>query len=475
MISYAEYFGRGSSLAKLLNAVKLDQKTRANHFEFSPEEEAAAQNLLIFSRNQYSEPHNKPIHSQKRNKNDQNVFSLPQKKLRNWTTFEWFYSDIDMGWYLQDEFKDCLMELGYGNLERLTSIEWKYIRFLLYKNMGKPRRFSPLFIAQQREKLSNHRKSTRLIRNSYQVYAHYSLPPKTKVLAIHPRKRYPCRGVIVNRVNDSQYLVLFEGEKKEVSVIDTQIMTKQSDMHRCNHHLPGTVFSNITRENHKNIIGNEEEPTFNSIQNNKKVDESYIYGIYTRSDLENYCRLTSLLNQKEELQRHLTKLNDEVEEIKQSNESVKMDFRKFYAWIVLTLNETNKKIEIGLQSLTDRHRSIVQTYPHLNNTTEPNRNEGRGSMWLDSVLQGNSKDDKTTAPSLPSNIHNIKTLEILSNCINVGISLTEIAERKLDHAKANLILDAALYRLRPSHSANLGLYQEIASNARALKQVILGS
>lgn len=51
---------------------------------------------------------------------------------------EYFYSHIDKPYFMCNEFKDMLRQVGLDNIGKVTRKEWNLIR----KAMGKPRKFS---------------------------------------------------------------------------------------------------------------------------------------------------------------------------------------------------------------------------------------------------------------------------------------------------------------------------------------------
>ncbi|XP_070781855.1 protein lin-9 homolog isoform X3 [Enoplosus armatus] len=88
-----------------------------------------------------------------------NLLKLP--KAHKWCIYEWFYSNIDRPLFEGDnEFCLCLKE-SFPNLKtrKLTRVEWGTIRRL----MGKPRRCSSAFFAEERTALRQKRQKIRLL------------------------------------------------------------------------------------------------------------------------------------------------------------------------------------------------------------------------------------------------------------------------------------------------------------------------
>ncbi|GIX98716.1 protein lin-9 homolog [Caerostris darwini] len=86
-----------------------------------------------------------------------NLLKLP--KAHRFLCCEWFYSNIDQPLFLKDcEFQCCLREM-FTNLKvtKMTRVEWCKVRRII----GKPRRCSPEFFAEERRSLENKRNKIR--------------------------------------------------------------------------------------------------------------------------------------------------------------------------------------------------------------------------------------------------------------------------------------------------------------------------
>ncbi|XP_060966820.1 protein ALWAYS EARLY 2 isoform X9 [Cannabis sativa] len=142
-------------------------------------------------------------------------FTLPEEKLscflsstmvRRWCTFEWFYSAIDYPWFAKREFEEYLNHVGLGHIPRLTRVEWGVIR----SSLGKPRRFSELFLREERKKLKQYRESVREHYTELRNGVREGLPtdlarPLTvgqRVIAIHPKTREVHDGSVLTVDHD---------------------------------------------------------------------------------------------------------------------------------------------------------------------------------------------------------------------------------------------------------------------------------
>ncbi|RLN62365.1 hypothetical protein BBJ28_00024643 [Nothophytophthora sp. Chile5] len=67
--------------------------------------------------------------------------------------YHWFYSYVDVDFFRHNEFLDCLDRMGLGKITVAARPIWSSVR----ASMGRPRRLSPLFFAQEKLKLETYR------------------------------------------------------------------------------------------------------------------------------------------------------------------------------------------------------------------------------------------------------------------------------------------------------------------------------
>lgn len=75
--------------------------------------------------------------------------------------FEFFYSFLDRDFFQENEFIACLKLLRLDHVQRLTRTEWSIVRGIMGFQIGRPRRFSPIFLRGERQKLYSYRNGTR--------------------------------------------------------------------------------------------------------------------------------------------------------------------------------------------------------------------------------------------------------------------------------------------------------------------------
>jgi hypothetical protein len=87
------------------------------------------------------------------------VSRLVSSPLRRFIIAEWVYSSLDRGYFLRNEFQECLSEMGLPHVAMLSRTEWTAIRGV----MGRPRRLSARFLQEERKKLKRYRDDIRLV------------------------------------------------------------------------------------------------------------------------------------------------------------------------------------------------------------------------------------------------------------------------------------------------------------------------
>ncbi|KAL1515778.1 hypothetical protein AB1Y20_002394 [Prymnesium parvum] len=152
---------------------------------------------------------------------------LLRPKLRRWCMYEWFYSPVDHGWYHQDEFRRMLQDAGLGHVAYLSRVEWAYVRMLL----ASTRRFSPNFIAKEREKLHRYRDQIRSLRRGNTTVAQVAeaeaalglhcstqMAVGQRVTAFHPKERHLFTGTVLTPDGD-HYKIQFDKPRHGVQLV----------------------------------------------------------------------------------------------------------------------------------------------------------------------------------------------------------------------------------------------------------------
>ena len=133
------------------------------------------------------------------------IFSSLSGKARQRARFEFFYSELDKGWFQRSDFVEQAKRLGIPSGIELTPGEWKGIRRTLARKT-KPRRFSKKFVEDKRKDLERYRRFVRLLQGN-------SVPEAGEEYRLDPGESVPSRipvGAVVTAFN-SKFRVLQRG------------------------------------------------------------------------------------------------------------------------------------------------------------------------------------------------------------------------------------------------------------------------
>ncbi|BFZ15581.1 hypothetical protein BsWGS_18620 [Bradybaena similaris] len=320
-----------------------------------------------------------------------NLLKLP--KAHKWVCYEWFYSNIDAPLFLgENDFCICLRE-SFPQLKckKLRRVEWNKIRRL----MGKPRRCSPAFLAEERAVLEERREKIRQLqqRKATEFNSIKDLPDEiplhlvigTKVTV---RLRKPQDGLFTGTIAaldtaDSSYRVTFdrpglgthsipdyevwsEEPPDTISISSFQEKPKRQPVKQTFHNpppkfIPGHVSPSSSsfqtggdvsiRPAYPPPDGVEAQSPFKG----KLVSlEGGTYGGFPIKFLVLVTRLSKILQVKKDWINQLSDMNTAAEKKRSFQEPITVEFQKTYAGIVLELEKLNKDLNEYLNG--------VQTY-----------------------------------------------------------------------------------------------------------------
>lgn len=169
---------------------------------------------------------------------------LLRPKARRWVMYEWFYAPGDYAWLRDNAFMRALQDAGLGHVTHLTRSEWSFVRQLL----GRARRLSPTFLAQERERLNEHRERCRAYRRiqlqggalgggvmlSIESSGDDSLPFTSqlavgqRVTAFHPKERHIFTGTVLTPDGD-HYRIQFDRQKLGVYLVEDHLVVPMLD------------------------------------------------------------------------------------------------------------------------------------------------------------------------------------------------------------------------------------------------------
>jgi hypothetical protein len=142
------------------------------------------------------------------------IEALRNSKFQLWCMYEWLYPNIDLPWYQQNEFQGCLDALNLSHVTAGTRAQWSHIRSVL----GRPRRFSPQFLFEQRDELAESRARLRQEASASSAASLanglspsvLSLGINERCIAFHPPSKQILKGVLREKLDSGVYKVAFD-------------------------------------------------------------------------------------------------------------------------------------------------------------------------------------------------------------------------------------------------------------------------
>ncbi|MBN3306038.1 LIN9 protein, partial [Amia calva] len=294
-----------------------------------------------------------------------NLLKLP--KAHKWCIYEWFYSNIDRPLFEGDnDFCVCLKE-SFPNLKtrKLTRVEWATIRRL----MGKPRRCSAAFFAEERSALKQKRQKIRLLqqRKVTDVSHCKDLPEEiplplvigTKVTArlrgVHDglftgqidavdtsaatyRVTFDRNGLGTHTVPDYEVLSNEPHETMPISAFAQKQRPSRFQAFMTPPRLPYAPSAQPTIMDNDPLLG--QSPWKSKLSGT----EGDTLGGFPVKFLVQVTRLSKILMIKKEHIKQLKEMNTEAEKLKSYSMPIGFDFQKRYATIVLDLEQLNKDL-----------------------------------------------------------------------------------------------------------------------------------
>ncbi|XP_041927901.1 protein lin-9 homolog [Alosa sapidissima] len=294
-----------------------------------------------------------------------NLLKLP--KAHKWCIYEWFYSNIDGPLFEGDnDFCLCLKESFPGlKTRKLTRVEWATIRRL----MGKPRRCSSGFFAEERSALEQKRQKIRLLqqRKLADLAQCKDLPEEiplplvigTKVTArlrgVHDglftgqidavdtgaatyRVTFDRKGLGTHTVPDYEVLSHDPGETMPLSAFAQK--QRPARLH---------TFLTPTREPYPSsapsaLMDNDPLLGQSPWKSTLTTSEGDTLGGFPVNFLVQVTRLSKILMVKKEHIKQLKEMNAEAEKLKSYAMPIEYEFQRRYATIVLDLEQLNKDL-----------------------------------------------------------------------------------------------------------------------------------
>lgn len=288
-----------------------------------------------------------------------NLLKLP--KAHKWVCFEYFYSNIDKALFDgENDFIICLKE-SFPQLtnRKLSQVQWAKIR----RMMGKPRRCSQAFFAEERKELERKRKLIRYIQQRKTAdICIKDLPNEipmqlvvgTKVTA---RLRKPQDGLFTGCIDavdtsNNTYRITFERPKLGThSVPDYEVLSNDppdtfslsSITHKFRPRYVMQEIFNLYQPSMPSNNNSQGDPMIGCTDITKHIDSTV--GGYPYQFLELIVKLTKILHAKRAKINRLKEYNSEAEKRKSFGQKMPEDFERKYAAVVIDLERMNMDLQ----------------------------------------------------------------------------------------------------------------------------------
>jgi len=296
---------------------------------------------------------------------------LKLPKAQRWACYEWFIANIDQTLLAgENDFCACLRET-FPNLKtrRLTRTEWCKIRRL----MGKPRRCSQAFLAEERALLSNKRQKIRQLQQQKVVDVSYyrdlpeqiplSLVIGTRVTAL---LHEPHDGLFTGTIDavdtaSHGYRITFERpgigthtvpDFEVLSNDPPEFLPLNSFQTRIKPRMPilkSPKFLEILGHQISEALGGKPDSSSLTLPTETVVDGSVSQ--YPIKLLAIMVRVSKILSLKKKRIYELKSMNDEVERLHSLDSKVPIELKRSYATTVLDLERLNSDLEDHLKAV----------------------------------------------------------------------------------------------------------------------------
>lgn len=293
-------------------------------------------------------------------------------KAQRWACYEWFYANIDQTLLAgENDFCVCLRET-FPNLKtrKLTRAEWCKIRRL----MGKPRRCSQAFLAEERALLATKRQKIRQLQQQKVVDLNYyrdlpeqiplSLVIGTRVTALLHQPHSGLFSGTIDAVDTAShgYRITFDRESVGTKTVpDYEVLSNDppeflplnSFQTRIKPRMPilkSPKFLEILGHQVTEALSNKADSLNNSLTLPTEGEEAS-NSQYPIKLLALMVRISKILSLKKKRIYELKSMNDEVERQHSLDQEVSVELKKTYASTLLDLDKLNSDLDDHLKAI----------------------------------------------------------------------------------------------------------------------------
>ncbi|XP_077994665.1 protein lin-9 homolog [Glandiceps talaboti] len=382
-----------------------------------------------------------------------NLLKLP--KAYKWCIYEWFYSNVDRPLFEgENDFCVCLRE-NFPQLKtrKLTRSEWCMIRRL----MGKPRRCSPAFFAEERSALATKRQKVRLLqqRKASELSDFKDLPDEiplplvigTKVTA---RLRTPQDGLFTGQIDavdtlNATYRVTFDRPGLGTHTVpDVEVLANELQ-----ETMPLSAF--IQKQRPRSTFLTPPRLSMGPLQSPQLEHDPVLGTSPLRSRLQGLdgdtlggfpvkflvlvTRLSKILMIKKDHLKKLKDLNTEAERLKSYQVPITAEFQRRYAGVVLELERLNRDLNTNLVGVQQYCQEIAPEQG-LQPMDQP--------MELRRKCEDEAKDivHRTNLSLGPKTVKSQSLTELVSMLTSLMLQIKSLAENDLNSFELKSLTDS---------------------------------
>lgn len=362
---------------------------------------------------------------------------LRLSKAHRWACYEWFFANIDRTLLAgENDFTGCLKDTFPSLKTRMmTRTEWCKIRRL----MGKPRRCSQAFLAEERNLLSNKRQKIRQLQQRKVVdVSHYrDLPEQIPLFLVIGTRvtaflHSPHDGLYTGTIDavdtaSHGYRITFDSpgigthtvpDYEVLSNDPPEFLPLNSFQTRVKPRMPilkSPKFLEVLGQQVTEALCGKADPSSQSLvipSDNEETNDSQ----YPIKLLALMVRVSKILSLKRRRIHELKSMNDEVERLCSLDQEVPIELKRTYASTILDLEKLNSDLDDHLKAvhLFSNDLSIdISCIPDINSIKQKCCNDAKAT--LDMVL-------------LDYPIQDEKNLSLVTHMLSIMFHLKSLAE-----------------------------------------------
>jgi len=394
------------------------------------------------------------------------LLKLP--KAHRWVIYEWFYGNLDQSLFKlnQDsEFQLCLKEL-FPNLKTksLRRGEWCLIR----KLMGKPRRCSPSFFAEERQSLNAKRDKIRQIQHQQKLDTlsnYHDLPnliPMPLVIGtrITALQRKPHDGLFNGTIEavdilNGTYRIAFDRpdiaadtvlDHDVRSIAPTEFMPLQAFLYKSRppapHNLPVYTPARLME-----MINEQDTSPFEST-NEPNEENLTAHSQFPIKLLAKLVKSYKVLDFKRRRIYELKMMNNEIEKTKSNpDEVVSYELQKQYANTVLDLDKLNK-------CLLDSLKQIQQYTDDL----KASEREASGQLTLLNNKE-NCEATRLVALHTQKKDLNQSSVDLIANLVKILVHMKDFNRKEINAEEIKSLNESVSQVKDELYDSNIDLFE----------------